>query len=159
MCLRCPAMLPAHAAYITRSGQWEWRYSSWERSGFPLLCYRCRRSDPPPEPVHRVYAVWFPGVKVLKVGHTTQTNDNALLRGKNTAAQRTDGRLIWSGPGGLAEESFIQAYFQLRGYRPWKVCERRTQMSEWVKCPYDTVKTLESKLTDIYAYIQRIKND
>lgn len=148
-CLLCPTVLTAHSAYITKHRRWEWRFGD-------DLCYRCRHLRRGGTRKDRLYAVWFPGVKVLKIGHTVQENDALLVTGKNTAAKRKDGKLIWSEDGTVDEEAFMQAYFQLRGYRSWKPAIHR--MSEWIYCPDDTIQSLTAKLDNLKIFMQRIKN-
>lgn len=111
----------------------------------------------------RVYAVWFPRLHVVKVGKSIQASDQLILYGVLSTdhfrhSKPKEAKVVWTRHGGLPEEAFIQAYFQLRGYLPWKTSAARTRLSEWIHCPDDDESSLVDKLDRVYTYIQEIKS-
>ena len=125
------------------------------------ICYACRGGMPVSRTLSRclprLYAVWFQPVKLLKIGKTTQTGDYTVVWNARQRAKRSDGKLIWTQPGDIAEEAFMQSYFALRGYSPSKSFKGH-RVSEWLLCPDDTEQSLVQKLDSIYDYIRKIKD-
>lgn len=151
-----PDWMPFSDADMASIGEtWVWAYRD-------DLCWTCRDKHEHPykypcEP--RLYAAWFSRANVLKIGKTTQRYDPVLLANTRQSGKISGGSVIWTKPGDVVEESFMQVFFQLRGYQPWHPGKKRTRHAEWLSCPDDTDVTLIEKLNRVYAYMLRIKND
>lgn len=131
----------------------------WE---LPRGCKRCRQEQRRSDPY--VYALWFEGRNLLKIGRTTHHHMKTISYNIRTSLAAKLGiqahniqfpECIWTFPGNVIEESFIQTYLLLRAeYTPYQEIKvLATKVPEWIK----TTRTKTGIKLDLHTVESMIK--
>jgi hypothetical protein len=103
-----------------------------------------------------VYAVWFPGPQVLKVGFTTDTQNSIFVGVARTRARRRGwgaegASCIWKQPGDTRTEAWMQATLAFQWLPAFE--QKHNRVCEWFRVPGLTEGEIVGVLNEIYGLV------